>query len=38
MGAASHREQQDADCADREGQRGRKGQYIGPVVPRQRAR
>ena len=38
MGAASHREQQDADCADREGQRGRKGQCIGPVVPRHGAR
>jgi hypothetical protein len=36
--AASRREQQDADCADREGQRGRKGQCIGPVVPRHGAR
>jgi hypothetical protein len=31
---ASHREQQDADCADRQGQRGRKGKCICPVEPR----
>ena len=35
--AASHREQQDADCAARQGERGGNGQHVRPVDPSHQA-